>query len=139
MSANVRRLGKAGPPGGLDGGQHHADVVVGGVLDRGEALDETASERGPRGRGRRRAPLGALATLEAIRTLPPGLDGDVIDESPRCSTSVGTGTWTWWSRTAAARRFLQRWLDGCRRGSSSRDSPSPPTAQEAWSPVGCSG
>ena len=43
-------LGEAGPAGGLDRGQHRPDVVVGAVIDRGEAVDEPVVEHRPRGR-----------------------------------------------------------------------------------------
>src|SRR4029450_13371552 len=43
-------LGEAGPAGGLDGGQHGPDVVVGGVTDGGEPVDESVVEYRPGGR-----------------------------------------------------------------------------------------
>jgi len=43
-------LGEAGPAGGLDGGQHRPDVVVGGVTDGGEPVDESVVEYRPGGR-----------------------------------------------------------------------------------------
>jgi hypothetical protein len=105
LALSVTSVAETGPAGGLDDGHHGPDVVVGGVIDRGEAPDEPVVERRPRG--------GVLAqadqqvpdlVLEPVGEAAGATTGWMVD-GPKAPITRSRSASRGWSRSSMARTW----------------------------------